>query len=179
MVGSAASGSTDDRSTDHRVNAVAQHLNALTPEACGAALVQCCGAQRWVKRMIAERPYRDDRHLFAIARRVWTALTPVDWLEAFAAHPRIGERGTSTWSRHEQAGMDGAEATTRQALAESNREYERRFGHIFLICASGRTAQEMLAELQRRLTNDPDEELLVAAEEQAKITELRLRKLIE
>jgi 2-oxo-4-hydroxy-4-carboxy-5-ureidoimidazoline decarboxylase len=127
--------------------------------------------------MAAARPFADDAAVAAAAERAWWALEPADWREAFAAHPRIGERAAAEWSRREQAGMDGAAAGTRRALADGNRAYEARFGHVFLICATGRAAGEMLAELERRMANDPAAELREAAGEQAKITRLRLDKL--
>jgi len=127
--------------------------------------------------MLAGRPYRDAVALYAAGERAWWALGPEDWREAFAAHPRIGERGADAWSHVEQAAVGGADASTRRALADGNREYEARFGQVFLICATGRSAGEMLAELERRLRNDPVAELRVAAAEQARITRLRLEKL--
>jgi OHCU decarboxylase len=116
------------------------------------------------------------------ADAVWAGLTPQDWLEAFTAHPRIGERRPTgdprRWSAGEQAGAAGADAVVLDALAEGNRAYEQRFGRVFLICATGRSAAEMLADLRQRLGHDPETELRVAAEEQRKITRLRLDKLV-
>lgn len=142
-----------------------------------AALLRCCGSRRWVAGMLARAPYADMEELFDAAEEVWWSLESADWLEAFAAHPRIGERGDDAWSSAEQAGMTSATAATHAALADGNRKYEARFGHVFLICASGRNGSEMLAELERRLRNKPAAELRIAAEEQAKITQLRLEKL--
>ena len=123
--------------------------------------------------------------LLDAARAEWFALTPADWLEAFAAHPRIGDlsslrerfAGTRHLAAHEQSGVDDAPEDVLVALAEGNAAYEQRFGHIFIVCATGLTAGEMLARLRARLTNDPETELGVAAVEQARITELRLTKL--
>jgi OHCU decarboxylase len=117
---------------------------------------------------------------------VWRALDEADWREAFRAHPRIGENKADAgqtdrekaWSTGEQAGMLTAAAQTQQALAEGNRRYEERFGYIYIVCATGRTAEEMLNLLTERLSNDPAAEILVAAEEQRKITRLRLEKLL-
>jgi len=161
------------------VNAVADHLNGLTEAAARAALARCCGAARWVERLVAARPFASDAALFAVAERAWWDLGPENWREAFAGHPRLGasDKG-GEWSRREQAGLDGASAATRRALTEGNRAYEERFGHMFLLCATGKSAAEMLAELTRRLTNDPGQELRIAAGEQAKITRLRLEKLV-
>jgi OHCU decarboxylase len=163
---------------------LAGYLNALSDERARAALQRCCGARQWVDGMLAARPFASDAELRAAAERVWWRLGRADWLEAFAAHPRIGARGKgegeamTDWARHEQAGADGAVEATLAALAQGNRAYEQRFGHVFLICATGRTADEMLGALRGRLTNDPATELRVAAEEQAKITRLRLDKLV-
>ena len=136
--------------------------------------------------MTAMRPFRTEPVLFDAAHEVWWSLDREAWLEAFRSHPRIGERKAQAgqtareqgWSRGEQAGMDAAEEQTRRALAEGNRAYEQRFGHIYLVCASGRTADELLAILEQRLQNAPEAEMIVAAEEQAKITRLRLEKLL-
>ncbi len=158
---------------------VAEHLNALSEHAARAALTRCCGAGRWVERLLAARPFASDRALLETAERTWWELGPEDWREAFAHHPRLGERDKGgDWSRREQAGMDGAPAAARRALAEGNRAYERRFGHVFLLCVTGKSAAEMLAELTRRLDNDPARELRLAAGEQMKITRLRLEKLV-
>lgn len=164
---------------------VAAFLNSQGADAARAALQRCCAATRWVDGMLAALPFADDATLFATAERLWWQLPPADWREAFAAHPRIGERpserhgATRAWSEQEQAGVRGADDDTRRALAEGNRAYEERFGHVFLICATGLTATAMLAALQRRLQHSPDDELCIAAAEQAKITRLRLEKLVQ
>lgn len=137
--------------------------------------------------MVAARPYHSDRAVFEIAERTWWDLEPEDWLEAFSHHPRIGERiaegpasatelGSST---AEQSGMDQADPEVHDAMVARNLEYETRFGHVFLICATGRSGYEMLMALLTRLDNDPTEELRVASAEQAKITRLRLEKLVD
>ncbi len=153
---------------------IAEYLNSLSEPAARAALTRCCGAARWVERLVAARPFASDAALFAAAERAWWDLGPEHWREAFAGHPRLGASDT----RREQAGLDGASAAMRRALAEGNRAYEERFGHVFLLCATGKSAAEMLAELTRRLANDPGRELRIAAGEQAKITRLRLEKLV-
>lgn len=166
-------------------DAIATYLNRLRREDARAALLRCCGAERWSDAILAARPFTDDTAVFETAERAWWDLDPADWKEAFAAHPRIGERPaarratTRAWSEQEQAGTAGADADTRVAFAGGNRTYEERFGHVFLICATGLSAETMLAELERRLENDPEEELRVAAAEQAKITRLRLEKLVQ
>jgi OHCU decarboxylase len=158
----------------------AAYLNSLPVAAARAALGRCCGARHWVDAMLAARPFASDAELLATAERVWWGLGRADWLEAFAAHPRIGGRGEAStdWARREQAGADGAAVATLAALAQGNLTYEERFGHVFLISATCKTADEMLDALRARLTNDPATELRVAAEEQAKITRLRLDKLV-
>jgi len=129
--------------------------------------------------MAAARPFSSVEQLEETADAIWRRLEPQDWLEAFAAHPRIGASvGGESWAGQEQRGAATASSIVRDRLAASNRDYETRFGYIFIVCASGRTAGDMLALLERRLTHDPAAELRVAAEEQRQITRLRLRKLV-
>ena len=128
--------------------------------------------------MIASRPFGSGSELLSAAENIWWELDPPDWQEAFQAHPRIGEKSASSWARQEQSGATAASNATIDALAEVNRDYEKRFGHIFIVCATGKTAGEMLAMAQLRLQNSPDEELRIAAAEQLKITKLRLMKLV-
>ena len=150
-----------------------------------ALLARCCGSTRWIERMMAQRPYGSQAALLHDARVEWSALTPADWREAFAHHPRIGDREslrarfpvTHDLSDKEQAGVAGASDDVLDALAQGNRAFEARFGYIFIVCATGKRADEMLALLQSRLSNDPDEEIRIAAAEQAKITALRLNAL--
>jgi OHCU decarboxylase len=161
-----------------------ERLNALSLAEAEAAFLACCGSRTWAGRMTEGRPYRDPGHLFETADRVWWSLGRADWLEAFAAHPRIGEKKAADdrsgrWSAQEQAGAAGAEAAVLAELAEANRTYAERFGHIFIVCATGKSAGEMLGLLRARLGNDPATELGVAAEEQRKITRLRLEKWLE
>jgi OHCU decarboxylase len=161
-------------------------LDALPDYEAAPLLESCCGAQAWVQGMLERRPYGTLDHLLGAAEEVWWTLGPEDWREAFDHHPRIGEQaavspqGTTAqaWSADEQRGVSAAAADARQALAEGNRQYERRFGHIYLVCATGKSAEEMLALLRERLANDASTELRVAAGEQAKITRLRLEKLV-
>jgi OHCU decarboxylase len=154
-------------------------LNRLPAAAAEAALRECCASRRWAAAVAAGRPYPSALALHEAAERAWWSLEPADWLEAFAAHPRIGERERAdTTARREQSGVAGAPAETLAALAEGNRRYEERFGHVFLVCASGRGADDLLAELHGRLDAEPGAELRVAAGEQAKITRLRLERLL-
>ncbi|HEX8695136.1 MAG TPA: 2-oxo-4-hydroxy-4-carboxy-5-ureidoimidazoline decarboxylase [Longimicrobium sp.] len=161
-------------------------LNALPAEEAEATLRACCGSSRWAREMAARRPFRDPAHLLEAADEVWWSLAPADWEEALRAHPRIGERKAApgqseraaAWSAGEQAGVAGTPEDVAAALAEGNREYERRFGRIYVVCATGKSAEEMLEILRGRLANDPEAELRIAAGEQAKITRLRLEKLL-
>lgn len=155
----------------------AAFLNRLTPDAAERELRRCCASARWAREMAARRPFASDAAMLAMADEVWRDLGPDDWREAFAAHPRIGERGGGTWSTEEQAGMNEATRRLEVEIHEGNRRYEAKFGHVFLICATGLSAAQMAAALARRLDNDPDTELEIAAAEQAKITRLRLQKL--
>src|SRR5215203_713334 len=152
-------------------------LNAMPDKEAEAALLACCGSRAWARRIAESRPFRDRAQLVDTADGIWWSLRPEDWLEAFAAHPRIGEKG-SRWYEQEQAGARGADSDTQAALVEANRLYESRFDHIFIVCATSKTAAEMLALLRERLPNDPDTELRIAAEEQRKIMHLRLEKLL-
>ena len=157
-----------------------ERFNELPEAGAVAELLAVCHSGRWAERVAAGRPYADLAALQARADEVWMALGPDDWREAFKAHPRIGESGggSEEWSRQEQAGVGGAGADVRERLAAGNAEYERRFGHVFLISAAGRDAGELLAALQDRLGNDPETELRVAAGEHRRITRLRLEKLV-
>ncbi|HTV22726.1 MAG TPA: 2-oxo-4-hydroxy-4-carboxy-5-ureidoimidazoline decarboxylase [Polyangiaceae bacterium] len=163
-------------------------LNALDATAAAEALRRACGAQSWVQRMLARRPFSSTEALYASADAEWRASTRDDYLEAFGHHPRIGEDlsalrqrfasaghpSTANLSEREQAGVAGADEATLLALRDANAAYFRRFGFIFIICATGKTAAEMLAALRARLPNDPDTELSIAAAEHAQITRLRL-----
>jgi 2-oxo-4-hydroxy-4-carboxy-5-ureidoimidazoline decarboxylase len=150
-------------------------------------LAACCGSSAWVERMLRRRPFGSLERLLSAARQEWFALTWTDWLEAFGHHPKIGDRdalvrrfgGTAHLSEQEQRGVDGAPADVLDQLAAGNRAYDDRFGYIFIVCATGRSAAEMLARLGARLPNDAETEIRIAAEEQAKITELRLRGLAQ
>ncbi|QXJ26862.1 2-oxo-4-hydroxy-4-carboxy-5-ureidoimidazoline decarboxylase [Actinomadura graeca] len=159
-------------------------MNSLDAEAARAELLTCCTARRWADAVIAGRPYADPAALRAASA---AALAAQDWAgieEALAAHPRIGDRvggqdREAAWSRAEQSGVDGAADGLRDALAAGNRAYEERFGHVFLICATGLGGEEMLAALRARLRNDPGTERAVVRQELAKIVELRLGRLLD
>jgi hydroxyisourate hydrolase len=155
-------------------------LNALDEGSAARALRRCCGSSRWVQAMIRARPFPSAEAMMDLGDAVWVSLNAADWFEAFASHPRIGGSGApdpAGWEADEQSGARSADA--RQRLVEGNRHYEARFGYIFIVCATGKTAEEMLAILEARLANDPHEELRIAAEEQRQITRLRLGKLLD
>jgi allantoicase len=150
--------------------------NQKAPAAAREFLMRCAASQAWADAVIAHRPYGCLAELFARGDRIWRDLDRKAWLEAFSAHPRIGDTSGSAWSKNEQAGVNQADADIKAALAAGNQTYEKRFGHVFLICATGKSAGEMLRALETRLKNDADTELRIAAEEQRKITHLRLFK---
>ena len=161
-------------------------LNSLSPPEALSEFLKCCGSRNWARRMTDQRPFVDLAGLLSEADDIWLSLTGQDWMEAFRSHPKIGEQKAAetqsaearAWSEQEQAGTRDSAQEIMQALAAGNREYEDRFGYIFIVCAAGKTADEMLAMLRKRLSNDADKELRLAAEEQRKITEIRLRKLV-
>jgi allantoicase len=153
-------------------------LNAKTPELFEERVLACCGSRAWASRLQAARPFATFEALLQTADDVWAGLPPDDRREAFAAHPRIGERVGSAWARDEQAGAAVASDEIVRALEAGNREYEERFGQVFLINATGKTAEEMLEALRERLGNDADAELAEAAEQQRQITRIRLEKLV-
>jgi OHCU decarboxylase len=155
-------------------------LNRLDDGHARAEFLRCCGSTRWAAAMTDARPYENVDAMRARGDEIWRSLAPPDWLEAFAAHPKIGERRTvSAWSSAEQAGMQSADDDVRARTARLNGEYEKRFGFIFIVCATGKAPGEMLALLEARIGNQPDLELPLAAEEQRKITALRLAKLVD
>ncbi|MDT4965367.1 MAG: allantoicase [Acidobacteriota bacterium] len=168
------------------MNEALERLNSLSREEAEAELLKCCGSTRWSRRMATARPFHDHEALLASADSIWWALEKEDWLEAFSRHPKIGEKESATaqapgarqWSEQEQAGTTSADDQTRRSLVTANEEYAQRFGHIYIVCATGKTADEMLTILQGRLGNDPEKEIRIAAEEQRKITHLRLQKLL-
>ena len=161
-------------------------LNANGRAEAEHALLQCCGSSRWAREVTAARPYESLEALITRAGEIWWSLEPGDWLEAFRSHPKIGEKKADgqvseqsrQWSGQEQSGVRDASQETVDVLAMLNRTYEEKFGFIFIICATGKTSEEMLSALRERLENDATRELTIAAAEQGKITELRLRKLL-
>ena len=153
-------------------------LNTADESLARGALLRCCGSRRWADQMLTGRPY-DLVALLGAASSVWWSLDSSDWLEAFSAHPAIGERlKAPTWSSAEQRGVESADPTTLEHLASVNQAYQQRFGWIYIVNATGKSAREMLALAETRLANEPAHELRIAAAEQAKITSLRLQKLL-
>ena len=161
-------------------------LNALSADEATAELLKCCGSRRWAGELSKGRPYLSLEELSASADEVWWSLEPADWLEAFHSHPKIGETKAANsesaqaqqWSGQEQLGVRRGAPETIEALARLNSEYESKFGYIFIVCATDKSSEELLRILQERLENDAAKELPVAAAEQAKITALRLKKLL-
>jgi allantoicase len=152
-------------------------INALTPQEARTCLFACCGSRQWADAMAGARPFSSARAIASSAESVWRSLSREDWLEAFSAHPRIGEAPRDQRAAAEQAGVHSAPATILDELACLNREYEAKFGYIYIVCASGKSSSEMLALLRERLSNDAAKEIGVAAEEQLAIARLRLQKI--
>ncbi|MFI5299263.1 MAG: 2-oxo-4-hydroxy-4-carboxy-5-ureidoimidazoline decarboxylase [Polyangiales bacterium] len=162
-------------------------IDALPSDEARARFLQCCGSRAWVEAMIAARPFATRERLHSKADVAWSALDGVAWLEAFAAHPRIGgarevasKQGVErVWTTNEQAGAARASDDVKAAIAHENEAYEARFGFLFLICATGKSAEDLLAACRARQRNERDAELAIAAEEQRKILHLRLDKLTD
>ena len=163
-----------------------QDLNNLSASQLKPELVKCCGSSAWVEQMALAFPVTDEKILFKKAEEVWSSLDERDWLEAFKHHPKIGDinslkekfAATANWASGEQSSVQQASQQIIEQLAEGNQQYEDKFGYIFIVCATGKSAGEMLSILQQRLPNDEKEEIKIAASEQAKITKLRLEKLL-
>ena len=163
-----------------------EKINTLTSRDALTLFRQCCGSARWAQAMSDRRPFQDIERCYAVAEELWLGLSPDDWKEAFAHHPKIGDikslrktfQHTAAFASKEQAGVTGASEKTLKALVEGNNLYEAKFGYIFIVCATGKSAEEMLTILNKRLSNVPPEEIMVAAREQAKITKIRLEKVL-
>lgn len=158
-------------------------FNALSGPAAEAALLDCCGAARWAKQIAAQRPFVSAAALFAAADAAWREMARVDILEAFSRHPQIGQKAANgseshrQWSESEQSGAQIAAEDVKARLSRGNRTYYEKFGYIFIVCATGKSADEMLALLEQRIQNDAARELPIAAEQQRLIMRLRLEKL--
>ncbi|MGH8824866.1 MAG: 2-oxo-4-hydroxy-4-carboxy-5-ureidoimidazoline decarboxylase [Jiangellaceae bacterium] len=153
-------------------------FNALPDDRAEEALLACCASPAWVRAVGGHRPYRDAGRLFAAADAALARMSDNDLDDALAGHPRIGDRPDGEWSRREQAGVHDADAATRHRLAEANRAYEDRFGHVYLVCATGKSAEELLAILAGRVGNDPPSERATVRAELGKINRIRLQKLL-
>src|SRR5688572_10636502 len=144
-----------------------ERIDRASPDEARRLLTTCCGSSAWVERMIRRRPFGGADRLVTAARAAWADLTHTDWLEAFSHHPKIGDRGslarrfagTGHLSAQEQSGVDDASTEVVDELAGANRTYEEKFGYIFIVCATGKSAEEMLALLRDRLLNDPAAEI--------------------
>lgn len=164
-----------------------EKLNRAARTWAETRFLSCCGSQKWAQMMTDARPFVDVSELFRKAEQIWYSLKPGDWLEAFAAHPKIGERKaapkqsdqSAKWSQSEQSATKTATEAMLEALAEANSLYEKRFGFIFIVCATGKSTEEMLQLCRRRLNNELKAEIRIAADEQKKIIEIRLKKLLE
>lgn len=165
------------------MNSVLQHWNQAAKTTAMETMLSCCASRRWAEEMVARRPVATVEALAAIANEVWSAMEEQDWLEAFSAHPRIGQRidagsREANWSRQEQSSINSASDRIRSTLAEANAEYEVMYGFTYIVCATGKSAEEMLAILRRRLGGGREEELRESAEQQRQIMQIRLRKWV-
>jgi 2-oxo-4-hydroxy-4-carboxy-5-ureidoimidazoline decarboxylase len=166
------------------MNEVLARWNDLGPNEAEEEISPCCGSKAWANQMASRRPLFDETALLSASDEVWKGLKESDWVEAFRSHPRIGEASSeaprsakaAAWSGEEQKKLGSASDDLKQALAEGNRAYEQRFHRIFIVCATGKSPQEILEILRRRLRNDDSTELHEAAEQQRQITQLRLKK---
>jgi 2-oxo-4-hydroxy-4-carboxy-5-ureidoimidazoline decarboxylase len=166
------------------MNEVLARWNRLSAEEAAQEILPCCGSIAWARALVVRRPIDDDTALIARSDETWWGLGLSDWMDAFSKHPRIGELKaplaasvqSAAWSAQEQRNVTNVGESVQLALAEGNREYERRFDRVFIVCATGKSAPEILDILRKRLRNDVSAELREAAEEQRKITNIRLKK---
>ncbi len=164
-----------------------EKLNHAPRETAESAFLSCCGSRRWAQIMASARPFADVSVLLNQAEQIWQNLEIEDWREAFAAHPKIGAKKavpqataqSAEWSNAEQSGVNSAADSVQTELEEANRLYENKFGFIFIVCATGKSAEEMLEICKERLNKDIAEEIRIAADEQRKIMEIRLKKFLE
>jgi 2-oxo-4-hydroxy-4-carboxy-5-ureidoimidazoline decarboxylase len=169
------------------ISEVLAKWNNLSGAAAAAEILPCCGSTRWARELAQARPIISEAVLFSHSDSIWLRLSADDWDEAFCSHPRIGEHKAPVaaapqslvWSGNEQSGIDDLNEEVLAGLARGNRLYEERFGRIFLVCATGKSAAQMLEILKDRLENDPQTELHEAAEQQRQITQIRLRKWLQ
>ena len=163
-----------------------EELNNLSTEKTIEEFFKCCGSTAWAHKLADSRPFKNTQQLLEVSDRIWSACSKQDGLEAFTHHPKIGDlkslekkfTSTKEWAGKEQAGVDSATHKTLTELANGNHAYENKFGYIFIVCATGKTANEMLTMLNTRLQNNPEVEIKIALNEQNKITHIRLEKLL-
>lgn len=163
-----------------------EKLNSLSPAAARDALAMCCVSERWLDGMLAAWPFASSQHAIDAANSAWDQLAEADFLQAFEGHPRIGDvdslrakyASSAGLASHEQSGVESADDELIARLAVGNAAYEDRFGFIFIVCASGKSAAEMLDLLEKRLQHSREQELAIAAEEQRKILLLRLENML-
>jgi 2-oxo-4-hydroxy-4-carboxy-5-ureidoimidazoline decarboxylase len=168
------------------MNPILSAWNIASTDAAITTLLSCCAATRWAASLTSQRPFANEDKLCATADQVWATMQESDWMQAFRAHPRIGERKvehataqSKQWSGQEQAAVDPSQAEILAELAAGNRTYEERFGFTYIVCATGKSAETMLAILRQRLCSNRDTELREAAEQQRQITQIRLRKWLQ
>ena len=154
-------------------------LNALDPKAAEEILFRCCSSKKWARSMALKRPFSSVEEMLSQSDLVWFALDKEDWLEAFSHHPPIGGKSSQKWSNQEQAGVQTASEDVLKKLHKGNIDYQNKFGYVFLVCATGKSAQEMQSALEKRINNNKELELKNAAKEQAQITKIRLKKLLK
>lgn len=164
-----------------------EELNKLSKETLTEELIKCCGSHTWANALAKETPFSSKEELMNKSDEIWSNVAKEDILEAFLHHPKIGDieslskkfANTKAWAEGEQSGVNSANMEVLEALAKGNKDYEEKFGYIFIVCATGKTASEMLEILQARLPNEPEKELAIASNEQNKITKIRLEKLLQ
>jgi 2-oxo-4-hydroxy-4-carboxy-5-ureidoimidazoline decarboxylase len=169
------------------MNPVLSRWNALDAESAAREVLPCCGSTAWAAQLAAKRPIANEASLLKASSAVWFSLPEQAWQQAFDSHPRIGQKHAQThateeslrWSAQEQRAAVSEDTAAKQALEQANRRYEQRFGRIFIVCATGKSAPQILTILKARMQNDPQTELREAAEQQRQITELRLRRWLE
>jgi 2-oxo-4-hydroxy-4-carboxy-5-ureidoimidazoline decarboxylase len=169
------------------MNLVLDGWNHLSNDEAAREILPCCGSWRWAHALACLRPFSSEAGLAEKSEEIWWQLDPADWDEAFASHPRIGEKKapesatakSAKWSGQEQGGVAQASGDIQEQLRRANQEYEQRFGRTYIVCATGKSGEEMLEILYRRLDNDEASELREAAEQQRQITQLRLRKWLQ
>ena len=165
------------------MNEILRRWNEASRAEAVREIMACCGATVWGETLAQRRPFVDETSLLAASDEVWLGLPPTDWLEGFHSHPRIGESSakepltaqSASWSRQEQSKVGSSDEEVKAALSAANRAYEEKFGHIFIVCATGKSAAEILAILRRRMQNDKGAEIREAAEEQRQIMRLRMK----